>query len=350
MQPMTIEMSTTTEGTITTNNWFTSATFNNPGNRKPDPVPERIPYYNEAMGVFSLLKRPTVQTQVVESLFQTGTSSYYRQTSRYRLAEDLSYVINPASGLEVQDFQAALVVEVQTIGPGSGSPTTNFSQEEAPVVRPDGSLVPTFRTNYVDAACIKNQTFSFRPAYSTAGRPIQEAGTLTLKVILNLRVIGGSSTQQNVLFVARYPVNTLDVGAQFPTLPAATCGVLPQATPATVAALCNSTKYRNAIALSRHGKTAGATPAVPPAAARLQAYPNPATGAVRLRYQLTQAGLVHLTVRDNLGRTVRTVLEQEQPAGPHETTATLDGLRAGIYYCTLQTATQHQVERLVIKD
>ena len=300
MQPMTIEMSTTTTGTISTNNWFTSSSFNNPGNPKPDLVPEKMPYYNEAMGVFSLLRQPTVETQMISTWVQIQGGGYFRETYRYRLAEDLQYVINPASGLEVQDFQTALVLEIA--GPASPRAVTTFSQEEAPVVLSGGILSPAFRTDYVDAACIKNQIFSFRSAYDARGNALHEKGSLTLKVILNLRPIGGFTTQQNVLFVARYPVKTIDVDSGFPTLPAAACGVLPQAAPATVAALCNSTHYLAAIALPRPGNAASAPQPVQPDVVRLLVYPNPATGTVRLRYQLSQAGPVRLTVQDNLGR------------------------------------------------
>jgi hypothetical protein len=118
-----------------------------------------------------------------------------------------------------------------------------------------------------------------------------------------------------------------------------------------VQASCSSTKYKQAIVLTRPGKTTAASAWSDPTKAALQVFPNPATGAVRLRYHVAQAGPVRLTLSDALGRKVQTVLDQQQAAaGTFETSIDLHGLRAGVYYCTLHTANQHKVERIVVTD
>ncbi|MFC7670479.1 T9SS type A sorting domain-containing protein [Hymenobacter humi] len=266
----------------------------------------------------------------------------------FRLAEDLQYVINPAAGLTVQDFKVALIVEGNEVEPFGGEYTL-----EGSVVQPDGSFNYLYRTEYQDAACIKNTIFTTE-ALGGTGDLSQEFvyKTAYLKVMLNLRPVAATATQQNVLFVARYPVTTSAV-ASYASLPVASCGVLSQATPAAIDAVCQGTKYKQAIVLTRpagKGKAAVAG-SVPSQGTVLQAFPNPATGSVRLSYQVAQPGRVRLILSDALGREVRTVVDQSQsPAGTFEVTAGLTGLRAGIYYCTLHTATQHKVERIVVAE
>ncbi|AMJ67260.1 hypothetical protein AXW84_18880 [Hymenobacter sp. PAMC 26628] len=357
MEPMTIEMSTTITGTITTNNWYTSLSFQNPGNRNPNNIPEKIPFYNEAMGVFSLLKRPTVDVRTTTPYTgaggapQPGTQPFTRYS--FRLTEDLQYVINPAARLEVQDFQAALVFE----GPNQTIPTRPYydyggiQTYEGPTTNATGMMQHAYRTDYVDARSIKNNIYSYirkGPIQGTYYGPEFYYTNLYLKVMLNLRPLD-CSTCQNVLFVARYPVNQNNV-SEYTTLPRASDGVLPQATPATVQVVCNGSKYRDAVTLLKPGRPQAGPPAAPgtPASVALQAYPNPATGAVRLRYPVEQPGPVRLTLRNSLGQTVRTLLAQNAPAGVQELSADLTGLAPGVYYCVFRTATQTQVERLVV--
>ena len=147
MQPMAIEMTTTTTGTITSTSYYTGIPFHNPGNRLAVSIPENVPYYNEAMGVFSLLKKPVVERRTVGTVGQ-GDGSLLR-TMAYRLPNDLQYVINPAAGLEVQDFQVALVAEGNTDGV---TPRGEFNNFEGKIVQPGGLFTYAFRTNYQDAA------------------------------------------------------------------------------------------------------------------------------------------------------------------------------------------------------
>lgn len=355
MQPMTIEMSTTTTGTITTNNWATGVPFNNPGNRLSGSIPENVPYYNEAMGVFSLLKRPTVDVRTTPN-YVTGSMGSSLTRYSFRLTDDLQYVINPAARLAVQDFQAALVFE----GPNEAIPTRPYydyggiQTYEGVTTDATGMLQYAYRTEYADALSIKNSIYSYISQAYTNSTPTTDFKhtNVYVKVILNLRPLD-CSTCQNVLFVARYPVTVNNVSS-YATLPAASAGVLPQASATAIQAVCQGTKYKQAIVLLRPGKvaaTGAATAPGLPAGLALRAIPNPAAGSVRLSYRMAQPGRVRLTLNDALGREVRTILDREQPAdGTFEATANLAGLRAGIYYCTLRTDSQQVVEKIVVTD
>lgn len=348
IQPMVIEMSTTTTGTMTATNLYATSSIHNPGNRLTTTLPENVPYYNEAMGVISLLTRPVVE--------ETNKSVAYSNrdrilTNTFRLTQNLSYALNPASKLEVQDFQVALVAEgVETSQGGSNT----FNNYEGQVVQPDGTFHSLYRTAYFDAACIKNQQFSWQYTFNPSTGYSSAAGQLTgvyLKVMVNLKPTDNVAAQ-NVLFVARYPI-TRQAVTSFAAIPTAACGVLPQASSSTIAALCSSSKYQQAITL-----TAKPTPTVAANATQssfqptqLWLVPNPAAKLVRLSYAVGQPGRLRLTLHDKLGQEIRTVLDKEQETpGTFEVPVALDGLPGGIYYCILQTAHKRVVQRLAVVE
>jgi hypothetical protein len=348
MQPMTIEMSTTTTGTMTATNLYATIPFHNPGNRLTTTIPENVPYYNEAMGVISLLKRPVVDGKQSSVAYSNRDRVI---TNDFRLTQDLSYALNPASRLEVQDFKVALVAEGPDANSTGGGSFTNY---EGKAVQPDGSFRNLYRTDYFDAACVKNQLFSWIYVFNPVTGYHSEEGQIEnvyLKVMVNLRPLDNPAAQ-NVLFVARYPV-TRQAVSTFSALPTATCGVLPEATPSAIAAVCSSSKYQQSMTLQRlaaGSPTTAASVASAPTA-QLLASPNPASGSVRLSSYIAQTGQVKLTLHDNLGRIVRNILDSEAfAAGELDVHVALDGLAPGIYHATLQTASQRLVTKIVVTN
>ena len=88
---------------------------------------------------------------------------------------------------------------------------------------------------------------------------------------------------------------------------------------------------------------AGAAPAAP---ARL--YPNPAREAVRLAWGPASAGPVRVTLRDALGRAVRSWTSEAVP-GQFSPPLSLAGLPAGVYLCQLTGAGLTSTQRLCIE-
>ncbi|MBU1700017.1 MAG: T9SS type A sorting domain-containing protein [Candidatus Eisenbacteria bacterium] len=83
------------------------------------------------------------------------------------------------------------------------------------------------------------------------------------------------------------------------------------------------------------------------------AYPNPATGSVRLRFDLSSPSHVTLVVYDLRGRVVRTLERGLVQPGRHE--ATWDGIdnnghlvATGIYFARLAAGNTEEVRRLVV--
>lgn len=83
----------------------------------------------------------------------------------------------------------------------------------------------------------------------------------------------------------------------------------------------------------------------------LQLWPNPSRGQITLRYQLSEAGSVDLTIFNLAGHRIQQLLRQEQQMpGAYQTSHELLDLPAGIYVLTLRTGNQQLNRKLVRVD
>ena len=78
------------------------------------------------------------------------------------------------------------------------------------------------------------------------------------------------------------------------------------------------------------------------------AYPNPFNSAVRLRFGLTRAGAVRLTIYDQTGRQVAKVLERRFEVGYHSITWLAEGISSGIYIAKLEQENLRSVVKLML--
>jgi flagellar hook assembly protein FlgD len=84
-----------------------------------------------------------------------------------------------------------------------------------------------------------------------------------------------------------------------------------------------------------------------------QNYPNPFNPETTIRYDLPVQAEVRLTIFDVLGRTVRTLIEQKQPAGGHS--AVWDGrddrgrqLASGLYLYRVTAGEFHKTAKMLL--
>ncbi|MFL5764035.1 MAG: T9SS type A sorting domain-containing protein [Bacteroidia bacterium] len=77
-------------------------------------------------------------------------------------------------------------------------------------------------------------------------------------------------------------------------------------------------------------------------------YPNPASDATVLRYVLSSASPVKITLGDLMGRKISVVTDQRQQAGTHEEMIALTGIAPGLYTLCLETNEGKAVQRLVV--
>ena len=71
-----------------------------------------------------------------------------------------------------------------------------------------------------------------------------------------------------------------------------------------------------------------------------QNYPNPFNPNTTIAYSLSQYAIVELKVYDNMGREVKTLVQQVMPPGRHEATFETNGLATGLYFYRLYVAGQ----------
>lgn len=84
-----------------------------------------------------------------------------------------------------------------------------------------------------------------------------------------------------------------------------------------------------------------------------QNYPNPFNPETRISYRLTSSGFTSLTVHDQLGRTIRTLVSQDQALGEH--VVVWDGkdnagniAPSGMYFYSLKTGTMVESKKMVL--
>lgn len=408
VQPMALDASITLTGTITTNSIWETTSLRTPGSALSPAAGNQYPYYNETLGVFNLLKAPVVQYEISDLYdgLYIGYQGYDYDGNPYgdlgwqgnggtghvgmRVMEDLQYVVNPASGLEVQDIKAALVAlgdGVMNTNEVVGQPSTqvvgpDFKIFEGTVQRPLNTMgnngLYTFyryRSEYVDAGCLTSKVFKTdfytQPGPYGITQPISYASVapssegVMLKLMINLRPINPGPNSQNVLLVQTYPVkltnlstydqtygyiNNADNLGALGTDVACTRPFLPQQSPAAITSFCSSNaQYNNAILL-RPGPKSAANTAPHPAQGTLTqfaVYPNPVNNIARVRFAVQTKGKIQLALRDNMGRLVREMVSTEE-AGLIDKSFDTQLLDAGVYYCTLETVEGRETRKVVI--
>ena len=89
-------------------------------------------------------------------------------------------------------------------------------------------------------------------------------------------------------------------------------------------------------------------PAAPTVLALEQNFPNPFNPSTVIRYRLSAAGDVNLVVYDMLGREVRRLVDEYEPAGSYDVQFDASGLASGVYLYRLTAGTQSTVRRMVL--
>lgn len=80
----------------------------------------------------------------------------------------------------------------------------------------------------------------------------------------------------------------------------------------------------------------------------LASRPNPFTSTTEISFALPDPQHVVLTIYDNAGRRIATLVEATLPAGQHEYYLSADGLANGLYYCNLRAGGISVTERAIL--
>jgi Secretion system C-terminal sorting domain len=90
------------------------------------------------------------------------------------------------------------------------------------------------------------------------------------------------------------------------------------------------------------------SPSIPARFVLYQNYPNPFNPSTTIRYQLSMNSFVTLKIYDVLGREVRRLIGERQPAGMHTLTFDAANLPSGVYFYRLSAGSFMQTKKLVL--
>jgi hypothetical protein len=77
-------------------------------------------------------------------------------------------------------------------------------------------------------------------------------------------------------------------------------------------------------------------------------FPNPTEGDVQVQFKIKEDGYVDMSISDEVGRRIQTLLKENMPAGKYKYLAKLDSLADGIYVASV-TSTNQVLSGKVIK-
>jgi hypothetical protein len=79
-----------------------------------------------------------------------------------------------------------------------------------------------------------------------------------------------------------------------------------------------------------------------------QNFPNPFNPSTKIRFQIQEYGFVRLVVYDVLGNEVRTIVDQNRPAGSYELDFNAGNLPSGIYMYTLTMGIYSDSKKMIL--
>ncbi|HPG40294.1 MAG TPA: FlgD immunoglobulin-like domain containing protein [bacterium] len=105
--------------------------------------------------------------------------------------------------------------------------------------------------------------------------------------------------------------------------------------------------------VTMHSPITVTTTALPQSTAMLNAYPNPFNPETTVKYTLHQDAQVTITVYDLLGRKVKTLIDEQQPAGAYQavwngTDAVGAKAASGAYLVRMETAEVTQIQKVLL--
>lgn len=242
------------DGSLHKTNPFGSHSFSTPGSR-PDYPPEgenNVPYYNNPLGVFNLLEQPKLEYVDYEPEIQFPSvpikENRYSETLKDTTIQvpnihtplpnirqikpvgDIKYALNPASGLKIEEIEAAVQVNykdgfsqfketdisklistntpkpVEFVSEGEYEDNirerlekSNFKIERWPKNYPDNAEMVSLRSPYVSLSCIDKQSL-FLHVYDNEDLIAGADINLKLKIVLERKDGQG----QEILMVLTY--------------------------------------------------------------------------------------------------------------------------------------------------
>ena len=80
----------------------------------------------------------------------------------------------------------------------------------------------------------------------------------------------------------------------------------------------------------------------------VKVYPNPAQSEVFIQYQLNETGLVTISLFNNLGKEIKTVVNDYQSEEIQTISINTSNLPIGIYYCSISTSNTTYIKKMIV--
>jgi Secretion system C-terminal sorting domain/Cohesin domain len=77
-------------------------------------------------------------------------------------------------------------------------------------------------------------------------------------------------------------------------------------------------------------------------------FPNPTEGDIQIQFKIKEASDVDMSISDEVGRRVQTILKEHMPAGKYKYSANLDCLSDGIYILSVTTETESLHSKIIV--
>ncbi|TAE67720.1 MAG: T9SS C-terminal target domain-containing protein [Bacteroidetes bacterium] len=354
LMPMAINMSIKLTGSITSNFPYNNIVFHTPGTNNNALNPDEYPYYNEVMGVFNVFYTPKVQRYSLREPLPPLMSRNFMITSTYGLADSIQYVVNPAAKVSVQEIKAALIIEGSYM---NTPPEGNFNFYEG---QNSETGLHQYRTDYVDLGCIKTKEF-YQVYTNSPNSPASfkwlPSGKVYLKIMANLKRndANPSDSTQNILFVAKYPVEMLSrTSPLVQDADNGSCALYPSLAGSRINAFCLSNAYKDSrIFLREHVLAQEAeAKARQPKSHIINISPNPSGSVSKVDYFIAEKqSYTRLSLIDSKGQIIREIDIEDKEAkkkGFYSVDIDLQSLPEGLYFVSLQTSGFRDTKRLMI--
>ncbi|MDI1235500.1 MAG: T9SS type A sorting domain-containing protein [bacterium] len=230
IKPIVYETKGALSGNISYTSIFSTPTITLPGSNNSNIQNNTlVPEYNNILGVFNLIESPILERisyKLCTNCGSAGNFSIPPIITEYKVKEDLKYVLNPASDLEIINFDVAVIMEYEGSTPpvnfdpygiaSMGRPI-EFGPPSFPITPYDQRITETtgleieywdqtypaigkkvrLRTPYIPVGCFPNQSFVLED-----GQPPK----FYCKIILRLRRKDWAVTNaQDLTYVFTYP-------------------------------------------------------------------------------------------------------------------------------------------------
>jgi hypothetical protein len=210
--PIVYDVNLQSTGTIQRSSPHKTVIFEIPGSDNLTADPPTLLNYNNPLGVFTVIKKPTVFSSFGPAYDGwINNQNIPTRDIKYRVADDIRYVINPASGLDPNtiDIKCALIFEypVQLYNSLPSEGLNNNLIDEGVV---NGNHI--YRTQFVNAGCLLNLSAFVKSGFISISKVVNRTWvfynvnpTVYLKVVATLKPSINSS--QTFAFISKYKVS-----------------------------------------------------------------------------------------------------------------------------------------------